>query len=75
MKLFQIINKILERKDRQPVKIDFKIFLTENTVNRWEAVSIIYSCGIRGKQGGGSVIHSYVHLQYRGFAKCKTSNA
>lgn len=32
------INKILERKDRQPVKVDFKIYLTENTVNRWEAV-------------------------------------
>ncbi|KAF9805534.1 hypothetical protein SFRURICE_020919 [Spodoptera frugiperda] len=34
----QVISKILERKDRQPVKIDFKIFLTENTVTRWEAV-------------------------------------
>ncbi|XP_059062511.1 LOW QUALITY PROTEIN: ornithine decarboxylase antizyme 1 [Achroia grisella] len=34
----EIIRKILERKDRQPVKIDFKIFLTENTVTRWEAV-------------------------------------
>nr|XP_034838659.1 LOW QUALITY PROTEIN: ornithine decarboxylase antizyme [Maniola hyperantus] len=33
-----VINKILERKDRQPVKIDFKIFLTENTLTRWEAV-------------------------------------
>ncbi|XP_063544709.1 LOW QUALITY PROTEIN: ornithine decarboxylase antizyme [Cydia strobilella] len=33
-----VVNKILERKDRQPVKIDFKIFLTENTVTRWEAV-------------------------------------
>ncbi|CAG4957853.1 unnamed protein product [Parnassius apollo] len=33
-----VISKILERKDRQPVKIDFKIFLTENTVTRWEAV-------------------------------------
>ncbi|MCQ9140720.1 ornithine decarboxylase antizyme [Bacillus amyloliquefaciens] len=25
-------------KDKQPVKVDFKIFLTENTVVRWEAV-------------------------------------
>ncbi|KAL0809596.1 hypothetical protein ABMA28_011129 [Loxostege sticticalis] len=33
-----VISKILERKDRQPVKIDFKIYLTENTVVRWEAV-------------------------------------
>ncbi|KPI96483.1 Ornithine decarboxylase antizyme [Papilio xuthus] len=33
-----VISKILERKDRQPVKIEFKIFLTENTVTRWEAV-------------------------------------
>ncbi|KAL4706284.1 hypothetical protein ACJJTC_017451 [Scirpophaga incertulas] len=33
-----VIRKILERKDRQPVKIDFKIFLTENTMVRWEAV-------------------------------------
>lgn len=33
-----VISKILERKDKQPVKIDFKIFLTENTVTRWEAV-------------------------------------
>ncbi|XP_073964660.1 LOW QUALITY PROTEIN: ornithine decarboxylase antizyme [Choristoneura fumiferana] len=33
-----VVNKILERKDRQPVKIDFKIFLTENTMMRWEAV-------------------------------------
>ncbi|XP_053621220.1 LOW QUALITY PROTEIN: ornithine decarboxylase antizyme 2 [Plodia interpunctella] len=32
------IAKILSRKDRQPVKIDFKILLTENTVTRWEAV-------------------------------------
>ncbi|XP_013191439.1 LOW QUALITY PROTEIN: ornithine decarboxylase antizyme 2 [Amyelois transitella] len=32
------IAKILERKDRQPVKIDFKILLTENTLTRWEAV-------------------------------------
>lgn len=34
----QVIAKILERKDKQPVKVDFKIFLTENTVTRWEAV-------------------------------------
>ncbi|CAH2083981.1 unnamed protein product [Euphydryas editha] len=33
-----VISKILERKDKQPVKIEFKIFLTENTVTRWEAV-------------------------------------
>ena len=33
-----VISKILERKDRQPVKIDFKIYLTENTMVRWEAV-------------------------------------
>ncbi|CAB3241667.1 unnamed protein product [Arctia plantaginis] len=33
-----VISKILDRKDRQPVKIDFKIYLTENTVTRWEAV-------------------------------------
>lgn len=33
-----VIRKILDRKDKQPVKIDFKIFLTENTVTRWEAV-------------------------------------
>ncbi|XP_046974747.1 LOW QUALITY PROTEIN: ornithine decarboxylase antizyme [Vanessa cardui] len=33
-----VIGKILERKDKQPVKIEFKIFLTENTVTRWEAV-------------------------------------
>lgn len=33
-----VIRKILERKDRQPVKIDFKIYLTENTLTRWEAV-------------------------------------
>ncbi|CAH2056319.1 unnamed protein product, partial [Iphiclides podalirius] len=33
-----VIGKILERKDRQPVKVDFKIYLTENTVTRWEAV-------------------------------------
>ncbi|XP_041988597.1 LOW QUALITY PROTEIN: ornithine decarboxylase antizyme 2 [Aricia agestis] len=34
----EVISKILERKDRQPVKVDFKIFLTENTITRWEAV-------------------------------------
>ncbi|CAH0404339.1 unnamed protein product [Chilo suppressalis] len=34
----EAISKILERKDRQPTKIDFKIFLTENTMVRWEAV-------------------------------------
>lgn len=34
----QIINAILERKERQPVKVDFKIFLTENTASLWEAV-------------------------------------
>ncbi|CAH0716998.1 unnamed protein product, partial [Brenthis ino] len=33
-----VINKILERKDKQPVKIDLKIFLTENVITRWEAV-------------------------------------
>lgn len=33
-----VISKILERKDKQPVKVEFKIFLTENTVTRWEAV-------------------------------------
>ncbi|KAJ0170275.1 hypothetical protein K1T71_014203 [Dendrolimus kikuchii] len=33
-----VISKILERKDRQPVKIEFKIYLTENTFTRWEAV-------------------------------------
>lgn len=33
-----IISKILERKDRQPVKVEFKIYLTENTFTRWEAV-------------------------------------
>lgn len=33
-----VIRKILERKDKQPVKIEFKIYLTENTVLRWEAV-------------------------------------
>ncbi|CAG9784767.1 unnamed protein product [Diatraea saccharalis] len=37
----EVISKILERKDRQPTKIEFKIFLTENTMVRWEAVSII----------------------------------
>lgn len=31
-------SKILERKDKQPVKVDFQIFLTESTLNRWEAV-------------------------------------
>lgn len=34
----QVVNKILERKDKHPVKIEFKIYLTENTVIRWEAV-------------------------------------
>lgn len=34
----QVVAKILERKERQPVKIDFKIYLTENTATRWEAV-------------------------------------
>lgn len=43
----QVINKILERKDRQPVKVDFKIYLTENTVTRWEAVSSLQSCNHR----------------------------
>lgn len=33
-----VISKILERKERQPVKIEFKIYLTENTFTRWEAV-------------------------------------
>ncbi|GBP92185.1 Ornithine decarboxylase antizyme [Eumeta japonica] len=33
-----VIGKILERKAQQPVKIDFKIFLTENTATHWEAV-------------------------------------
>ncbi|XP_038217631.1 LOW QUALITY PROTEIN: ornithine decarboxylase antizyme 1 [Zerene cesonia] len=32
------IRKILERKDAKAVKIDFKIYLTENTLTRWEAV-------------------------------------
>ncbi|CAK1548805.1 unnamed protein product [Leptosia nina] len=32
------IRKILERKDAKAVKIDFKIYLTENTFTRWEAV-------------------------------------
>ncbi|KAI5638082.1 ornithine decarboxylase antizyme domain-containing protein [Phthorimaea operculella] len=34
----QVINAILERKDKQPVKVEFKIYLTENTYTRWEAV-------------------------------------
>ncbi|KAJ2938306.1 hypothetical protein O0L34_g13223 [Tuta absoluta] len=34
----QVINAILERKDKQPVKVEFKIYLTENTCTRWEAV-------------------------------------
>ncbi|CAG9573418.1 unnamed protein product [Danaus chrysippus] len=34
----EVIARILELKDRKPVKIEFKIYLTENTVTRWEAV-------------------------------------
>ena len=34
----EVIAQILERKDRQPVKVEFKIYLTENTSTRWEAV-------------------------------------
>ncbi|KAG6447215.1 hypothetical protein O3G_MSEX004888 [Manduca sexta] len=34
----QTVSKILEFKERRPVKIEFKIHLTENTVIRWEAV-------------------------------------
>lgn len=34
----QVINQILERKHQQPVKVEFKICLTENTHTQWEAV-------------------------------------
>ncbi|XP_032525185.2 LOW QUALITY PROTEIN: ornithine decarboxylase antizyme 2 [Danaus plexippus] len=34
----EVIARILELKDRKPVKVEFKIYLTENTVTRWEAV-------------------------------------
>ncbi|XP_047513487.1 LOW QUALITY PROTEIN: ornithine decarboxylase antizyme 1 [Pieris napi] len=34
----ETIRKILERKDSKAVKIDLKIYLTENTFTRWEAV-------------------------------------
>ncbi|XP_026316290.1 LOW QUALITY PROTEIN: ornithine decarboxylase antizyme [Hyposmocoma kahamanoa] len=34
----QVIRQILERKDIRPVKVEFKIFLTETTMTRWEAV-------------------------------------